>query len=163
MKKHETGGVKVSKKTSMADKLTFLTDHAKKTDKRFDSNDVKLTFLTDHAKKTDKRFDSNDVKLTFLTDHAKKTDKRFDSVESRLDKHDRQIEKVIDKLTDHDIRLERIERTMVTKTEFHEAMNRMNNTMDFIAKGIKDSQEERFAMDHRVERLERRVDVLETK
>jgi hypothetical protein len=72
---------------------------------------------------------------------------------------DRRFERVYTKLSDHDIRLARIEATMVTKTEF----NQLYNLVDFIAKEIKDYQQERYAMHDRLDRLDGRVTILEAK
>lgn len=70
---------------------------------------------------------------------------------------------IVEKLLEHDIRLQRIEETMVTKTEFYEFKDQMLQTQDDILGILRRIDTERFATRAGMERMQGEIDMIKVK
>jgi flagellar capping protein FliD len=119
----------------------------KNLDKRFDD----LTALmSNFANQTFDRFDAVDKKFDSI-------DKKFDSIDMKFDYIDKRFDYVDKRLADLDKRLEGAE------SRFDERFNLLTNIIDGYAGKIDMYAQEMAAMSHKINRLERYIQVLADK
>lgn len=109
---------------------------------------------------------TNDDIMAMLSQFAESVDNRFESIETRFESIDKRFEsqelfnvKLMNKLNDLDTRITNVEETMATKAD----ISRIENTLDGYAAKIDTYAMEMAAMQHKIDRLERYIQVIAQK
>jgi predicted nucleic acid-binding Zn-ribbon protein len=90
-----------------------------------------------------------DKVIKMLTNH----DEQFDKINKTLLNHENQLDRMVKMLVNHEERLGRIELNMSTKDD----INKMMNTLDYVASTVKKLDQENTFNSERIKRTEQDI------
>lgn len=116
------------------------------------TNDDIMTMLSQFAERVDQRFELIDQRFESI-------DQRFQMIDHRFESQEQFNVKLMNKFNKLDGRLTRVEETMATKDDIH----RIENSLDGYASKIDTYAMEMAAMQHKIDRLEKYIQVIAQK